>query len=189
MGFLRSTGTLLPHKNATIQAGHSNDTLKNASFTARCVTHSYHTTHLQLGRVALLRLQSAFQSSPHVLLHLQLLLVVRLQRVEILRVARAVPGTDPDKYHHVSSGELQTLSPRLWQSVHGLLPDGKAHLYERLRQRKYRVAANSLHPLKETVATVQLFTLVANSEYLPFNFISCSNRCNNHPLQITYVNP
>ena len=107
----------------------------------------------------------------------------------ILRVARAVPGTDPDKYHHVSSGELQTLSPRLWQSVHGLLPDGKAHLYERLRQRKYRVAANSLHPLKETVATVQLFTLVANSEYLPFNFISYSNRCNNHPLQITYVNP
>ena len=90
----------------------------------------------------------------------------------IVRVFRAVPGQDPDRYHFVSGNELQTISPRLFKAVHSLLPDGKPFIYDSLRRRKYRVAANTLHPFRETVEVVQIFALVASGTHISFTFAS-----------------
>ena len=82
----------------------------------------------------------------------------------LLRVDKAVQGADPSRYHLVNSAELMSLVPRMWKAVHGMLPDNQPYIYENLRTKKYYVSRGSLHPLRETVKTVQLFSLVSRSK-------------------------
>ena len=114
----------------------------------------------------------------------------------LLRVDQPMPGRDPDTYQLVSPGELQNLSPRLFKAAQVIsilnadryalkvgfpqiielvlspiqvYPVPKPFLYETLRKKKYYVSSHSFHPLKQEAKTIQLFSLVASSE---FNFIT-----------------
>ena len=86
--------------------------------------------------------------------------------MHLFRIERALPDRNPDKFHLVSKAELRTLSLRLFNLVHDVIPDGRPVLYDSVRKRKYYISANSLHPLKQEAKTIQLFALVATSEFM-----------------------